>query len=198
MLPPQTLICEWSLGRNCRVDNRRGSRVVLLRYFPWSNPVAYQAPSSYVVPVNFGIFVIGNLYPVGLAFDALWTRNNLQLFDICIFSVEVFVYSAMGYEQTHGTADKRSVNHALGNRLVVKADVLFWLKVQAALIGSSILLGACMVSSSLLNFRLNREFAWVIHRHISAILSTRHKYLTCQVSPATFLTLHGLTLHRHY
>ena len=144
--------------------------------------MAYEVPSSYVVPVNFGLFVIGNLYLAGLAFDALRTRNNLQLFGICTFNVGVFVFSIMRYGQTHENAGRLALNHALGNRPFVKEDILFWSKVKPALIVSSILVGACMVSSWLLTFRLNREFAWAIYRHISGSLSIRRKYLTYQVS----------------
>ena len=59
---------------------------------------------------------------------------------------------------------------------------MFWPLVQPEVIVSSILVGACMVSSWVLTFRLNREFAWAIYRHISGSLSTRRKYLTYQVS----------------
>lgn len=156
---------------------------MLLRYFTWINPVVYQVPASYVVPVNFGVFVLGNVYLAGLAFDALRARNNLQLFGICVFDVGVFVFSIMRYGQTHENANNLARNYALGNRPFMKADVRFWPVVQLALIVSSILVGACMVLSWLLTFRLNREFAWAIYRHISGSLSVRRKYLTYQVSP---------------
>ena len=144
--------------------------------------MVWQVPDSYVVPVNFGVFVLGNVYLAGLTFDALRARNNLQLFGICIFNVGVFIFSIMRYGQTHENAANLAVNHAMGNRPFVKADVLFWSKIQPALIVSTILVGACMVASWLLTFRLNREFAWAIYRHISGSLSTRRKYLTYQAS----------------
>ncbi|KAF9698737.1 hypothetical protein EKO04_003296 [Ascochyta lentis] len=155
--------------------------VVLLRYFSWINPVAYQVPSSYVVPVNFGLFVLGNVYLAGLAFDALRARNNLQLFGICIFNVGVFVFSVMRYGQTSENADRLRTGYALGDRPFVDANLPFWSKIQAALIVSAIIVGVCMLSSWLLTFRLNREFAWAIYRHISGSLSVRRKYLTYQV-----------------
>ncbi|KAF1923345.1 uncharacterized protein M421DRAFT_75520 [Didymella exigua CBS 183.55] len=155
--------------------------VVLLRYFAWINPVVYQVPSSYVVPLNFGLFILGNVYLAGLAIDALRARNNLQLFGICIFNVGVFVFSLMRFGQTRENAERLARNHALDNIPFVKADVSFWPVVRPVLIVSSVLVGACMVSSWLLTFRLNREFAWAIYRHISGSLSVRRKYLTYQV-----------------
>ncbi|KAJ4983389.1 hypothetical protein SVAN01_11124 [Stagonosporopsis vannaccii] len=155
--------------------------VVLVRYFSWINPVVWQVPRSYVVPVNFAVFVLGNVYFAGLAFDALRARNNLQLFGISAFNLGIFVFAIMRYGQTQDTAADLAVNYALGNKPFVKADVSFWPKVQPALIVSTILVGACMVSSFLLTFRLNREFAWAIYRHISGSISIRRKYLTYQV-----------------
>lgn len=189
-----------------KITHLRAIRVVLLRYFRWINDVVWQVPASYVrttptpshslrnrnsilanlftkvVPVNFGVFVLGNIYLAGLAIDALRARNNLQLFGICIFNVGVFVFSIMRYGQTHDNAGNLAENFAMGNKPFVKADVRFWPVVQPALIVSSILVGTCMVASWLLTFRLNREFAWAIYRHISGSLSTRRKYLTYQVS----------------
>lgn len=155
---------------------------MLVRYFSWINPVVWQVPSSYVVPVNFAVFVLGNVYFAGLAFDALRARNNLQLLGISAFNVGIFIFSIMRYGQTHDNAANLSDNYALGNNPFVKADISFWPKVQAALIVSTILVGVCMISSFLLTFRLNREFQWAIYRHINGSLSIRRKYLTYQVS----------------
>lgn len=136
------------------------------------------------MPVNFGVFVLGNVYLAVLAIDALRARNNLQLFGICIFNVGVFVFSIMRYRQTHENAINLAGNGAPGDNPFVKVDVRFWPVVQPALIVSSALVGVCMVSSWLLTFRLNREFAWAIYRHISGSLSVRRKYLTYQVNPS--------------
>lgn len=154
---------------------------MISRYFHTINDVVWQVPASYVVPVNFGVFVLGNVYLAGLAFDALRTRNNLQLFGICTFNVGVFIFSIMRYGQTHENATNLARNYAIPHIPFMKEDVPFWPRVQPALIVSSILVGICMVASWLLTFRLNREFAWAIYRHISGSLSIRRKYLTYQV-----------------
>jgi uncharacterized membrane-anchored protein YitT (DUF2179 family) len=153
---------------------------VLQRYFYWINDVVWQVPAAYVMPVNFGIFALGNLYIAALAFDALRTRNNLQLFGICIFNMGVFTFAVMRIGQTRVTSTSLAGNIAMGNKPFVK-DVPFWSKVQPALIVNAIIPGVCMIASLLLTFRLNREFAWAIYRHISGSLSIRRKYLTYQV-----------------
>ncbi|KAJ8110475.1 hypothetical protein OPT61_g6695 [Boeremia exigua] len=118
---------------------------VVARYFDWINPVVYQVPRSYVIPVNFAVFVLGNVYFAGLAFDALRARNNLQLFGICLFNIGILAFSIMRYEQTQETAAALATQHALGNRPFVKADVSFWPKIHPALIVSSILVGVLLV-----------------------------------------------------
>ena len=155
--------------------------MVLQRYFYWINDVVWQGPTSYVVPVHFAIFVFGNLYMVALAFDALRTRNNLQLFGICIFNMGIFTFAVMRIGETHMISQTLPDNIAAGNKPFVK-DVPFWSKVQPALIVNAIIPGVCMIASWLLTFRLNREFAWAIYRHISGSLSIRSKYLAYQVS----------------
>ncbi len=127
------------------------------------------------------MFVLGNVYFAGLAFDALRAQNNLQLFGVCLFNIGIFAFASMRYDQTQETAAILADNFALGDRPFVKANVTFWPKVQPALIISPILVGVCMISSWLLTFRLNREFAWAIYRHISGSISIRRKYLTYQV-----------------
>ncbi|OSS43579.1 hypothetical protein B5807_11775 [Epicoccum nigrum] len=154
--------------------------MVLQRYFSWINDVVWQGPTSYVVPVHFALFVFGNLYMAVLAFDALRTRNNLQLFGICIFNMGVFTFAVMRINQTHVISQTLPDNIAAGNKPFVK-DVPFWSKVQPALIVNAIIPGVCMIASWLLTFKLNREFAWAIYRHISGSLSIRRKYLTYQV-----------------
>ena len=149
--------------------------------------MVWQVPGAYVVPVNFGIFALGNLYIAALGFDALRTRNNLQLFGICIFNMGVFTFAVMRVEQTHVNSDSLAGNIAMGNQPFVK-DVPFWSKVQPALIVNAIIPGVFMIATWLLTFRLNREFACAIYRHISGSLSIRRKYLTYQVSSTLVAT----------
>jgi hypothetical protein len=60
---------------------------VLLSYFNWIYPVSYQVPRSYVVPVNFGLFILGNIWQAILAIDALRMKNILQLYSIVVLDL---------------------------------------------------------------------------------------------------------------
>ncbi|KAH6620548.1 hypothetical protein C7974DRAFT_235957 [Boeremia exigua] len=155
--------------------------VILLRFLSWVKPEVYQVPGAYVVPVNFAVFVLGNVYFAILAFDALQARNNLQLFGICAFNVGIFFFSLLRYDQTRYNATLLSTSTTIGGASLVKADVPFLSYIQPVLIVSTIVLGVCMLCSWILVFRLNHEFAWAIYRHVSGSLATRRKYLTYQI-----------------
>lgn len=157
-------------------------RYILLSYFDWINPVVYQVPASYVVPVNFGLSMLGNLYQAVLAFDALRMKNNLQLYSICAIDVCLFIFSAMRYMQTERTAARLQLGEALGNRPFTDRSVDFWKLVQPALLTSSVIIGACSIASFVLVYRLHREFRWVIYRHISGSLEMLRRYFAYQVA----------------
>ncbi|PSN68082.1 hypothetical protein BS50DRAFT_600036 [Corynespora cassiicola Philippines] len=151
--------------------------VVLGRYYMWITPVAYQVQRSYVVPVNFGLFVFGLFYEVALTFDALRLKNNVQVFAISICNALLVVFSIMRYGQTLEVNDGLSTSIAAGNIPLVDHSVEFWGRVQAAMITGTIVLGISTIILWLCAFRLNREFAWAIYRHISGSRQTRRRFL---------------------
>jgi hypothetical protein len=152
-----------------------------MEYFGWINPVAYQVPRSYVVPVNFGLFILGNLWQAALAIDALRMKNILQLYSISILNVSLFVFSVMRYFQTMNNTALLQVGEALGPVPFTNRSVDYWGKVQPALLTSTIIVGLCTVTSSVLVYLLQRELRWAIYRHISGSLEMLRRYLAYQV-----------------
>lgn len=154
---------------------------VLLQYYHWVKPEAFQGPGSYVIPVNFGIFALGNIYQAVLAFDALRLKNNLQLWGICALNACSFVFGIMRVRQTQRTASNLALSEALGNRPLVDRSVNYWRQIQPVLWASASIVGICSLVSSVLAFLLQREFRWVIYRHISGSLEMLRRYLAYQV-----------------
>jgi hypothetical protein len=152
-----------------------------MEYFGWINPVAYQVPRSYVVPVNFGLFILGNLWQAALAVDALRMKNILQLYSISILNVSLFVFSVMRYFQTMNNTALLQLGEALGPVPFTNRSVDYWGKVQPALLTSTIIVGLCTVTSSVLVYLLQRELRWAIYRHISGSLEMLRRYLAYQV-----------------
>ncbi|KAH7090371.1 hypothetical protein FB567DRAFT_626361 [Paraphoma chrysanthemicola] len=154
---------------------------VIITYFSWINPVIYQVPASYVVPLNFALFVLGNMYQAYLAFDALRTRNNLQLYSICVVNLCLFVFGVMRFKQTERTARSLHAGEALGNLPFTDRDVDWWGKVAWALGMEAGVVGVGSLASCVLVFLLQREFRWAVYRHISGGLEMLRRYLAYEV-----------------
>ncbi|KAH7075769.1 hypothetical protein BKA63DRAFT_543122 [Paraphoma chrysanthemicola] len=143
---------------------------VLITYFSWINPVIYQVPASYVVPLNFALFVLGNMYQAYLAFDALRTRNNLRMYSICLINFCLFVFGVMRFKQTERTARSLNAGEALGNQSFTDRDVDWWGKVAWALGMEAGVVGLGSFGE-----------LWAVYRHISGSLEMLRRYLAYQV-----------------
>jgi hypothetical protein len=154
---------------------------VLLSYFNWIYPVAYQVPRSYVVPINFGLFILGNIWQAALALDAMRMKNVLELYSICVLNFSLFVFSVMRYFQTMNNAARLQLGEAPGPAPFTDRSVDYWAKVQPALLVSTMILGLCTLISWIWAFFLQREFRWAIYRHISGSLEMLRRYLAYQV-----------------
>jgi hypothetical protein len=152
-----------------------------MTYFNWINPVVYQVPVSFVVPVNFGLFILGNLWKAGLAIDALRMKNILQLYSICLLDISLFVFSVMRYFQTRKVAANLLLGEAPGPQYFTDRSVDYWATARPALLSSTTALGVCVVLSSVMVYLLQRELRWAIYRHISGSLEMLRRYLAYQV-----------------
>jgi hypothetical protein len=156
-------------------------RYVLLLYFTWINPVVYQVPRSYVVPVNFGLFILGNIWQAALALDALRTKNILQLYSISALNICLFVFSVMRYWQTMETAQELQVGFAPGPIFFTNRGMDYWARVRPALLTSSVVVGVCTVVACVWVYFLQLELRWAIYRHISGSVKMLKRYLAYQV-----------------
>ena len=143
--------------------------------------MVYEVPRSYVMPLQSGVFILGNIVQGTLAFDALRGRNSLQLMGICIFNSCIFVFSVMRYFQTKTNAALLSVGYNGSNIPFVKADVDFEKVIAPTLLPSTIIVGVCALVSYFLTIRLSSEFAWAIYRQVSGDIKARRRYLAYQV-----------------
>jgi hypothetical protein len=134
-----------------------------------------------VVPVNFGLFILGNIWQAILAIDALRMKNILQLYSIAILNGSLFVFSVMRYFQTEDAAKGLQLGEAPGPQPFTHRDVDYWGRVRPALLTSSIILGSSTVVSCVMVFFLQRELKWAIYRHISGSLEMLRRYLAYQV-----------------
>jgi hypothetical protein len=162
-------------------SNHARKRYVLLLYFTWINPVVYQVARAYVVPVNFGLFILGNIWQAALALDALRTKNILQLYSISVLNICLFVFSVMRYWQTMETARALQAGFAMGPVNFTNRDMDYWAMVRPALLTSSVVVGVCTVVACVWVYFLQRELRWAIYRHISGSVEMLKRYLAYQV-----------------
>jgi hypothetical protein len=139
-----------------------------------------------VVPVNFGLFILGNIWQAALALDALRTKNILQLYSIGVLNICLFVFSVMRYWQTMNTAVALDAGYAPGLQFFTNRDMDYWGKVRPALLASSVAVGICTVVSCVWVYFLQVELRWAIYRHISGSVEMLRRYITYQVRTRSY------------
>ncbi|KAF2845787.1 hypothetical protein T440DRAFT_493206 [Plenodomus tracheiphilus IPT5] len=154
---------------------------ILLSYFDWILPAVFQVPNSYVIPVNFGLSVLGNLYQVALAFDGLRMKNNLQLYSVCVLNGGLFIFSVMRYRQTGKVTAGLQAAKAMGNKPLTNHQIDYWSNTQPALLATTAVVGVSWVAECGFVWLLQREFRWAIYRHISGSLEMLRRYFAYQV-----------------
>jgi hypothetical protein len=150
-------------------------------YFNWIHPVVYQVPAAYVIPVQFGLFILGNIWQAALALDALRNKNILQLYSISVLNICLFVFSVMRHWQTMNTTMRLQAGEAPGPQPFTDRSIDYWGKVRPAILTSSTVVGLCTVISCIWVFLLQRELRWAIYRHISGSMEMLRRYITYQV-----------------
>ena len=84
---------------------------ILTEYLDWINPVIYQVPTSYVIPVIFAVSTIGFLFQVLLAIDSCLFKNKIQIWMQCLINICLSVASGMQYFQTKSAAESVIKGH---------------------------------------------------------------------------------------
>ncbi|KAK7720423.1 hypothetical protein SLS57_005512 [Botryosphaeria dothidea] len=154
---------------------------MLLRYQRWTNPDAYDMVRTYTIPLNVGLFVFGCWWQLLLTTDAVSAKNNIQLFALCIDNACLFAVNVMRYYQTSETASELLLAADGTNGSLVKAGFSYWPVVEPALITSTAWVGVSTLSMCALAYKLHRDFAWEIYKHVSANVDLRKRYLAYQV-----------------
>ncbi|CBX92243.1 hypothetical protein IAQ61_000422 [Plenodomus lingam] len=154
---------------------------ILLTYFDWVTPYVYQVPNSYVVPANFAIVVLGNLYQAVLAWDGLRVKNTLQLYSVYLLNAGLLFFSVMRYRQTKMVTASLQRAEAAGHKPLTNRHINYWKNVEPALLTVTASIGLSWLVQGVLVCLLHREFKWAIYRHIRGSLEMLRRYFTYQV-----------------
>ena len=176
--------------------------VVLWKYLGWVTPLVYRTPYSYAIPVNCGLVILGLIYQTFLTFDALHVKNNVQVYSICVCNIVLFISNIMRIGNTVEFLNGLREERAMGTEPTVDLSVDMSKIVCPVLVASSVLVGACSLGLFAFAYKLHKEFAWAIYRHVSGSRQTRRRFLTYKVLVVlvkvelyffcAFLTLYGM------
>ena len=95
---------------------------------------------------------------------------------MCIFNLALLVYSAIQMDQIRAADNKLKLADALINN-----DQLVWPQIKALLTAIPVVLGAGTLIMAGATWKLYKEFAWSIYKHISADVKMKRRYFAFQV-----------------
>lgn len=132
-----------------------------------------QPNGALTIPTYLSLFIFGFVYELVLVWDALRLKNTIQVIGLCIYNVGMLIYSAVEMHQ---------VDQAI-QQLVSKNEIepQTWTQLRPFLIAGPCLIAFGTICLSFIAWKLYREFAWSIYKHISADLRLKRRYLTYQV-----------------
>ncbi|KAK0542986.1 hypothetical protein OC846_006334 [Tilletia horrida] len=139
------------------------------------------------VPVYLSIFVLGMVFEVLIALDAVRLKNTIQVVGVAIFNVALTVTAALEITQVRDALERQDIErdgipcHFNQAERCSAVDTLYYPLVQKFLIVVPILTGLAQIPITILTYYLFRDFGWAIYRKIGADLRIRNMFLWYQV-----------------
>ncbi|KAF4980282.1 hypothetical protein FDECE_17911 [Fusarium decemcellulare] len=140
---------------------------VLVRYLDWVNPVVYQVPVSYVVPLTLAVSLLGCYFQVVVTLDSCRIKNTIQIWVQCIINICLSVAAGMQYLQAKDAVDRIIPGHDMYGTPFAKLERPFWKEARPLLLGCLAVFSACSLLMCILACYLHVEFAWSLYEHIS-------------------------------
>ncbi|KAK8092398.1 uncharacterized protein PG998_014883 [Apiospora kogelbergensis] len=149
---------------------------LLAEYLQWINPVAYQAPTSYVIPITFAVAALGCWFQVLVAVDSCRIKNKLQIWIQCIVNVCLSITLALQFSQAKEANDSLVEAYDMFNTPFTKNPDGFWRLAHPISILCIAISAVCSVGLCTTATRLHAEFSWSVYEHISsdALIKKRH------------------------
>ncbi|KAI8339408.1 hypothetical protein BC941DRAFT_251394 [Chlamydoabsidia padenii] len=117
------------------------------------------------IPVYLMIFILSQLFQVGLAWDAIRAQNTIQVIALLLFNLCCFIYSGFQFKQVHDVVDHPDLRLLITRLLIV----------------NTVVTGVCELIYIYLGVRLYQEFGWKIYRAIGADPEIRNMYRWYQI-----------------
>ncbi|CDH60046.1 hypothetical protein RO3G_09260 [Lichtheimia corymbifera JMRC:FSU:9682] len=136
------------------------------------------------IPVYLMIFIICQVYQVGIAWDAVRMQNTIQVIAFILLNLCCLMYGSFQFQQiSEALNDIQNNNPALTSTVAMYGVDFSDLKalIDRLLIANVIVIGLCEIIYLYLGARLYQEFGWRIYKKIGADPEIRNMYRWYQI-----------------
>ncbi|KAF9872933.1 hypothetical protein CkaCkLH20_09443 [Colletotrichum karsti] len=164
----------------------------LVSYLHWVNPVAYQVPVTYVVPMAFAISALGSLFQAVVAVDSCRVKNKSQLWAQCIINACLTITLGLQHDQTKNANDRIVSGYDMYHHPFAKDAHSFWNIAHPVSITSTAVSAVCSIAMIVIATRLHVEFAWSVYEQISPDMRMKRRHKQYEQTFLVFLKISPL------
>ncbi|CDH54876.1 upf0658 golgi apparatus membrane protein [Lichtheimia corymbifera JMRC:FSU:9682] len=134
------------------------------------------------IPVYLIIFIICQVYQVGIAWDAVRMQNTIQIIAFILLNLCCLLYGGFQFQQISEALNDLADHPGIGHD-IPDSDVLDYLRtlITKLLIANVVVIGICELIYLYLGARLYQEFGWRIYKKIGADPEIRNMYRWYQI-----------------
>jgi hypothetical protein len=134
-----------------------------------------QTTTSYTltIPTYLALLIFAFVYQLILVYDALASKNTIQIIGLCAMNLAIMVYTAIQIDQINEAADSLLDLHFIHPE--------YWDVVKPYLYSLPCITALGSILLSFIAWKLYGEFAWTIYKQISADLRLKRRYLVYQI-----------------
>jgi len=122
--------------------------------------------------VYLAIFALAHVFQFILAIDAVYNRNTLQFFFLCVFNALFLIYSGVQIGE---------VKAALQSVSTSNADTASSIPINLLTSSIPVVIAVCEVAYLALAYRIYAEFGWQVYKFLGADRRIKKMYGTLQV-----------------
>ncbi|KAH6988852.1 hypothetical protein BKA56DRAFT_448431, partial [Ilyonectria sp. MPI-CAGE-AT-0026] len=154
---------------------------VFLRWLSYLRPTAREVPRSLTVPTNLGIFFFSAIFHLFYAYDAIQSKNTIQVGFSCIFSIMLLFFTILQYLQVKNAAFSLAASFDVHGSPLVHEDMDFWPLTGRLLLSMSGIVALCSALLMIIAWRVRAHFSWQALHNVGADAQMRRKRLMYQV-----------------
>lgn len=139
-----------------------------------ANPNKEVQANLKTIPTFLSLFMLGFLYEVVLAWDALIAKNTIQIIGLVISNLALLIYTSIQISDIG-----KAVGILITHNVIVGQTT--WNEVRPFLVAIPCILAVGTILFAFVAWKLYQEFAWDILKHIGADYRMKKRYLHYQV-----------------